>query len=164
VTEVAAVLGVNARVSLPQMSKGTELYDPRRRVARPPIAPLGRLALRHRRLGGGLWRIYRQFVPSAAPVAALADVLRTGTELYLVSNPFDARPFREVALWTLVRGPGLRRNPRLQLVVDPAADHSLLTTAGQRAIRTRFTEYLLARFPPVAPAGSAHQVQKGPAG
>lgn len=146
VTRVRAVLGINARMSAPEMSPAGPIFDPRRRAARPPTRWVGRISLRHRRLGGGIWRIYRQLAFWHAPLSAVADVAATGTELLLIANPEDAREFAEVAVWTLFGRPRLRRNPRYRSIVDAEVDHSLLTHRAQRIVADLFTGFLLDRF------------------
>lgn len=156
VTRVEAILAVNVRMSLPQMAKGCELYDPRRKAARAPIGIIGRLAMRHRKLGGGVWRVYRQFAWWHAPLSAVAQVVATGTEFVTIANPVDAREFSEVVLWTAIGRRRLARNPRYRRIVDPAVDHSLLTEHGQRTVRQTFTRFLLDRYgSQSAPAVSA---------
>ncbi len=146
VSDVAAVLAVNVKLSEPRMSRGGDLYDPRRIVAKPPIRPLGTLARRNRVVGGGLWRIYRQFAVWNAPMAGVAQVVRTGTELLMLANPFDASEYREVAFWTLFRVPFLRRNPRYRMVLREEIDHSMLTQPAQQTVRSLFTDYLVGRY------------------
>jgi pimeloyl-ACP methyl ester carboxylesterase len=152
VSPVDAILAVNLRVSTPEMSKASPLYDRRRRADRSPIRPLGRLALRHRRVGGGLWRIYRQFAFWHAPLSAVAKVVRTGTTVHLVANPDDAREFSEVLLWTLFGLPRLRRDPRYRPIINSSVDHSMLTQRGQQEVRRIFTEVLAERYGHQAPA------------
>ncbi len=149
---VTAILSVNVQMSEPRMSKGGSLYHSARRAARPPIAPLGRIARRNRIVGGGMWRIYRQFAAWNAPMAAASDVLRTGTELVLLANPRDAREFREVAAWTLFRVPFMRRTGRFRMILRDEVDHSMLTQAGQQTVRRIFTDFLRSRYPAVTPA------------
>ena len=146
VTRVRAILGINARMSAPEMSPAGPLFDARRRAARPPTRSIGRIGLRHRRIGGGIWRIYRQIAFWHAPLSAVAQVAATGTELLLIANPEDAREFSEVAVWTLLGRPRLRRNPRYRAIVDPDVDHSLLTHRAQRVVGDLFTAFLLDRF------------------
>jgi alpha-beta hydrolase superfamily lysophospholipase len=153
VSPVDAILAVNLRVSTPEMSKASPLYDRRRRADRSPIRPLGRLALRHRRVGGGLWRIYRQFAFWHAPLSSIAKVVRTGTTVRLLANPHDAREFSEVLLWTLFGLPRLRRDPRYRPIINSSVDHSMLTQRGQQEVRRIFTEFLAERYGHQVPAG-----------
>jgi len=146
-TDLAAIMAVNVRLSTPLMSKGTSLYDRRRRVAKPPVRPLGALARRHRKVAGGIWRIYRQFAVWHAPVFGLMRVLHRGTEVVAVSNAADAREFREVMVPAILLGRRLRRHPRFRMTLRPEVDHSLLTQRGQATVRRAFTEFLTQRFP-----------------
>ena len=149
-TQFDAIIAINPRVDAFEFSKGRQTYSADRLVARPPIAPLGKLGRNHRILAGGLWRIYRQVTPWNSPVAGLAAVVRRSrTDLFVLSDVGDARPFHEVVLPSLAL-PLLRRTGRYRMVVDPGLDHSMLTQVSQRVVREVATQYLQDRYTSVA--------------
>ena len=90
------VFAINPRLTLYPAAKGTPVYTDRRRAAMLPNQPFAGLALRHRILAGGLWRIYRQFAVWHAPLLVLWRVLRRGTALEVVACHDDAQHFTEV--------------------------------------------------------------------
>jgi dienelactone hydrolase len=156
-TRVDAICALNPRLSTHQMSRTFPRHDDRRRAARPPIVPIARLWDRHRRFGGGLWRIYRQLAVWHAPVAVVSAVVKAGTDIAIIANPKDALDFREVAYWELFRSRAIRRTGRYLIHVAPEVDHSLLTWAGQQYVAHFITAYLATRYgaaPSMAAAGS----------
>jgi hypothetical protein len=159
---VDAVFAVNVRVSLPEMSRGAEVFDARRLVARPLARPLARLAGRHSKLAWGLWRVYRQLAVWHAPMSALVQVMRTGTQLRLIANRKDAEGLREVLWWRLVRGRAARRATGYELRVLPELDHALMTQAAQDAVLQHATSYFTTRYAAALatarPAGSSARV------
>ena len=99
------------------------------------------LARRHRVLGGGVWRIYRQFAVWHGPLRVLRAVVGRGTAVHVSACRDDGQHFTEVLFWRpfLAR---LRRNPRFRLELDEVFDHSLLSRTGQQVTFERATEFL----------------------
>ena len=123
---VDAVFAINPRLTLYPAAKGTPVYTDRRRAAMLPNEPFARLALRHRILAGGLWRIYREFAVWHAPLLVLWRVLRRGTAVQVIACPDDAQHFTEVyalrpLLWWMKRSP--RFELRLRRRARPLAAH-----------------------------------------
>jgi hypothetical protein len=99
------------------------------------------LARRHRILGGGLWRIYREFAVWHAPFLVLRRVANRGTVLEVIACPDDAQHFTEVVFWR----PWLRwlkRRPTFKFERDELMDHSLLSRHAQVEAFERATQFL----------------------
>ncbi len=127
---VDAIFAINPRLTLYPAAKGSPVYTDRRRAAMLPNKPFARLAVRHRILAGGLWRIYREFAVWHAPLLVLWRVLRRGTVVQVIACPDDAQHFTEVyllrpLLWWM------RRSPRFRFESRDDLDHSLLTRRAQ---------------------------------
>jgi alpha-beta hydrolase superfamily lysophospholipase len=139
--QVDAVFAMNPRLTLYPAAKGSPVYTDRRRAAMLPHAPIARLALRHRLLAGGLWRIYREIAVWHAPLLVPWRVLRRRTAVEIVACPDDAQHFTEVyalrpLLWWMRRRHGFRFESRADF------DHSLLTRPAQLAGYERATAFL----------------------
>ena len=138
---VDAVFAINPRLTLYPAAKGTSVYTDRRRAAMLPNKPIARLALRHRILAGGLWRIYRELALWHAPLLVPWRVLRRGTAVEVIACPDDAQHFTEVyALRPLLWWMG--RSRRFRFASDDALDHSLLTRRAQLVGYDRATDFL----------------------
>jgi alpha-beta hydrolase superfamily lysophospholipase len=150
---VEAVFAVNPRLTLYPAAKGTHVYTPIRRAGILPAKPIATLALRHRILAGGLWRIYRQVAVWHGPFRVLRSVVKRGTAVHVSACHDDAQHFTEVLFWRpfLAR---LRRNPRFRFEQDEVFDHSLLSRAGQQATFERASDFL-ATYAALPDAGSA---------
>jgi pimeloyl-ACP methyl ester carboxylesterase len=138
---VDAVFAINPRLTLYPAAKGTPVYTDRRRAAMLPNKPFARLAVRHRILAGGLWRIYRELAVWHAPLLVPWRVLRRGTPVEIIACPDDAQHFTEVyalrpLLWWMRRRLGFRFASRDDL------DHSLLTRRAQLVGYERATQFL----------------------
>lgn len=142
--DVSAVLAINPRLTLYPAAKGTRVHTRVRRAARVPVRPVAAIARRHRKAGGGVWRVYRQLAAWHAPYVVLSRVARRGTRLRVVACPDDARDFTEVALWR----PSLRRavrSGRLSFERRPELDHSLLLRSAQQ-VAAREADAFLGRW------------------
>lgn len=128
--DVSAVLAINPRLTLYPATKGTRVHTPVRRAAQVPVWPVAAIARRHRKAGGGVWRIYRQLAAWHAPYLVLSRVVRRGTRLQVITCPDDARDFVEVALWRPALRRAVRRG-RLGFERRPGLDHSLLMRSAQ---------------------------------
>ena len=138
---VDAVFAMNPRLTLYPAAKGTPVYTKRRRAAMLPVKPIARLALRHRILAGGLWRIYRELAIWHAPLLVPWRVLRRRTAVEIVACPDDAQHFTEVyalrpLLWWMKRRFGFRFESRTDF------DHSLLTRRAQLVGFEKATAFL----------------------
>ena len=127
---VDAVFAINPRLTLYPAAKGTPVYTDRRRAAMLPNKPFAALAVKHRILAGGLWRIYRQFAVWHAPLLVLWRVFRRGTALEVIACHDDAQHFTEVyalrpILWRM------KRSPLFRFADEDTIDHSLLTRRAQ---------------------------------
>jgi alpha-beta hydrolase superfamily lysophospholipase len=151
---VDAVFAINPRLTLYPAAKGTAVYTDRRRAAMLPNRPIARLALRHRILAGGLWRIYREVAVWHAPLLVLWRVRRRGTAVEVVACHDDAQHFTEVyALRPLFWW--MRRSPGFAFADDDAVDHSLLTREAQLKGYAAATAFLDRHLPlPADPKAS----------
>lgn len=145
--DVRAVYAINPILHARVTSKASALGDPRRRAARPPIVPLLRLGDRRPRAAALMWRAYRQVTVWNAPTAAVAALVRRGTDVVLVMSPNDARHFWESAYWSTVHVPRWKRRARYRLLSSAEVDHPLMTQAGQEWAAAAITADLLDRFP-----------------
>lgn len=126
-----AVYVVSPTLSIPQMARGEQAYDPRRIAARPFIRPLARLFQRNTMLAWGVWRVYRQFAAWHAPMSSMQAILRTGAAVRILCNRKDAEGYREVFWWGVVRRRSYTRTFRYDLQVAEQIDHALMTQRAQ---------------------------------
>ena len=79
-----------------RLAKGTPAYARERLAVAVPIRPIAWVGRRNRVVGGGLWRIYRQFAVWHAPAAILRRVVRRGVPVRVLAAPDDAKHLTEV--------------------------------------------------------------------
>jgi alpha-beta hydrolase superfamily lysophospholipase len=147
---VDAVFAINPRLTLYPAAKGSPVYTDRRRAAMLPNRPFARLAVKHRILAGGLWRIYRELALWHAPLLVLRRVQRRGTAIQVIACPDDAQHFTEVyalrpLLWWMLR------SRRFDLAADPVLDHSLLSRPAQLLGYDQATGFLRRHLPLPSP-------------
>lgn len=113
---------------------------------RRPPAGLRRLARRHRRLAGTLWRATTGIVPTWSTPWVVWATLRRGTRVALVAPPEELVTLRRGAAWR-VAARRWRRRGRLVVEEVPDVDHSLLVLSGQREVERAVARSVGRLFP-----------------
>jgi pimeloyl-ACP methyl ester carboxylesterase len=118
--------------------------DPRRRAYRPMPTPLRRLAVKHLRVAGWIWRATLQVWVTRSPNCPVAEVARRGTPVLKIVNEHDSVQFERSLYWSIV---WRRLKRRGLLMVDrvPGGDHSLYTQAGEERASVLLTDWVLSR-------------------
>lgn len=123
-----------------------QVSDARRKAFRPMWRWLYRLAIEHKRVAEGIWRVYRQLVVRHSPMHVLAEAVGNGTDVLAIFSDSDVRPFRDVLYWRARGEPALRRSGRLQLSVLAGIDHQLYLARGRRMVADTLSAYVLSRY------------------
>jgi alpha-beta hydrolase superfamily lysophospholipase len=135
-----AVCAVNPILTSRTMSPGTSLYDGRRRVTRPWPRWVVAFSRWHFRPADWLWRGCVQVVPWRAPMAGLAEVARSGTDLLAVCVTDDSGPLRESLYWRWWGERMLGRRWSFRLEALPWADHPTYLHRTRAAVQDLLDE------------------------
>ena len=155
VLQARGVVAVNPSISFepPERRDGAPL-DPRRRIALPKdhVAPTfrqgGRLGWLRERHPDLAWRVRTLLTPSRRSGPWLAELVRNGTDAFIICGDMELRPIRQgLASLGLRR---LRQIGLLRLEHVPGLGHVLPTFAERELVRAMISGHLRAHLAPNA--------------
>lgn len=121
----AAIIAINGTLSahVPEERDGGRA-DPRRAAHRPMHRALRKLALRHKRIAGWIWRIAATVLPGLAPISVVHRIAARRTDVLLLSIEAERTAWHN-SLWSKVDAlrPSIRQH--FDVYYLPGDDHSL---------------------------------------